>query len=478
MSRSRSSRPSTATAAGTRVLVSRGRDVAGAVSDAALTAAAAELGRRALAREAPELRGGRRRPALRRALRPSARAGHRRGRARGKGAGGPGAVPRRVGDGGRRPARVREPRALPGGRPGGRGAGRRDARLAADRPGDGDRGRDAEPGPRLRGDGQRAPDARALRRADRGAPEGDPGHRAPGGGRVPDRARSARSGRRSGSTSAPARRRRSPSRSSPSGSWSGREAPGARSASTSSSSRRPPGAAPPRSPAGLRCRRPPCRWGRCRFPLRNRLAELILEAFEPGEARATLLALARASGPPKPLEPGRRADAGRLLALGWFEPAAPGRVRLRARTGPTGASLAERAGARGVGRPGVATTPAARAWRGSSSGRRRSRTTGSSSRCTSCSSPSGSARRSPTRTALQGLIQVAVGVPSPREREPRGGPLAPRRGSGEGGGGRRRPCRWMPAGGSASCERRSATLAAGGTPTVMPPLAAPARPGP
>ena len=36
----------------------------------------------------------------------------------------------------------------------------------------GDRGGDAEPRPRLRGDGQRAPDARALRRADGRPPEG------------------------------------------------------------------------------------------------------------------------------------------------------------------------------------------------------------------------------------------------------------------------------------------------------------------
>jgi hypothetical protein len=77
------------------------------------------------------------------------------------------------------------------------------------------------------------------------------------------------------------------------------------------------------------------------LPLRNRLAELILEAFEPGEARATVLALARVSG-----AEGSEvddADAARLLALGWFEVAAPGRVRLVGGYRAHGPSLAERA---------------------------------------------------------------------------------------------------------------------------------------
>ena len=81
-------------AAGARLLVREG-GVTGSVSDPALTAAATDLGRRALAREAAELSGDRRHAALRRALRPSAGAGRRRGRPRGKGAGGSRAVPRR-----------------------------------------------------------------------------------------------------------------------------------------------------------------------------------------------------------------------------------------------------------------------------------------------------------------------------------------------------------------------------------------------
>jgi hypothetical protein len=75
------------------------------------------------------------------------------------------------------------------------------------------------------------------------------------------------------------------------------------------------------------------------LPLRNRLAELVLEAFEPGEARATVLALARGAEGSEVAG----ADAGRLLALGWFESAAPGRVRLIGGYRVHGPSLAERA---------------------------------------------------------------------------------------------------------------------------------------
>ncbi|HEY7140876.1 MAG TPA: DUF309 domain-containing protein [Methylomirabilota bacterium] len=77
------------------------------------------------------------------------------------------------------------------------------------------------------------------------------------------------------------------------------------------------------------------------LPVRNRLAELALEAFEPGQARATLLALERALRADVS-EVGTE-DAGRLLALGWFEPAAPGRVRLLGAYRAHGPSLAARA---------------------------------------------------------------------------------------------------------------------------------------
>jgi hypothetical protein len=59
--------------------------------------------------------------------------------------------------------------------------------------------------------------------------------------------------------------------------------------------------------------------------LRNRLAELILDAFDSTEARATLEALAQACDR-EVVEPGA---ATRLGGLGWFDPAGGGRVRLR-----------------------------------------------------------------------------------------------------------------------------------------------------
>jgi Domain of unknown function (DUF309) len=76
------------------------------------------------------------------------------------------------------------------------------------------------------------------------------------------------------------------------------------------------------------------------LPLRNRLAELILEAFQSGEARATVRALAGASAGSVTVKP---ADAGRLLALGWFESVAPDRVRLLGAHRAHAATLAERA---------------------------------------------------------------------------------------------------------------------------------------
>jgi hypothetical protein len=75
--------------------------------------------------------------------------------------------------------------------------------------------------------------------------------------------------------------------------------------------------------------------------LRNRLAELILEAFESGEARATLRALSSVCGAPgSPVDP---ADADRLLRLGWFEPVEPGGVRLLGTHRLHGRTLGDRA---------------------------------------------------------------------------------------------------------------------------------------
>jgi hypothetical protein len=81
------------------------------------------------------------------------------------------------------------------------------------------------------------------------------------------------------------------------------------------------------------------------LPLRNRLAELVLEAFDAEEARATLSAIAEASVADGSVVDA--ADAARLLSLGWFESAGAGRVRLRAAHRSHGRALADRAG-RGV----------------------------------------------------------------------------------------------------------------------------------
>jgi hypothetical protein len=78
------------------------------------------------------------------------------------------------------------------------------------------------------------------------------------------------------------------------------------------------------------------------LPVRNRLAELILEAFDAGEARATLSALAGASVADGSVVDA--ADVGRLLSLGWFESAGAGRVRLRAAHRSHAWVLADRAG--------------------------------------------------------------------------------------------------------------------------------------
>jgi uncharacterized protein len=75
--------------------------------------------------------------------------------------------------------------------------------------------------------------------------------------------------------------------------------------------------------------------------VRNRLAELILEAFEAPGARDLLEALAAfcrsAEGEVGP------AAAERLVSLGWFAPSGPGRVRLLGAHGPYRDALCRRA---------------------------------------------------------------------------------------------------------------------------------------
>ena len=141
------------------------------------------------------------------------------------------------------------------------------------------------------------------------------------------------------------------------------------------------------------------------LPLRNRLAELILDAFEPGEARATVLALARACGADGCAVDA--VDADRLLALGWFESVAPCRVRLLG---------AHRAHARTLADRAARAASVVRDWRD----RGAEGLTPLLDRVAGLAShslffevhellePAWLRAVEPVRTALQGLIQVAV----------------------------------------------------------------------
>jgi hypothetical protein len=142
------------------------------------------------------------------------------------------------------------------------------------------------------------------------------------------------------------------------------------------------------------------------LPLRNRLAELILDAFEPGEARATVLALALACDAAGCAVDA--ADADRLLALGWFERASPGRVRLLS---------AHRAHARALADRAERAASLVRDWRS----RGADGLTPLLERAAGLANhglffelhellePAWFRAAGPLRTALQGLIQVAVG---------------------------------------------------------------------
>ncbi len=140
------------------------------------------------------------------------------------------------------------------------------------------------------------------------------------------------------------------------------------------------------------------------LPVRNRLAELILEAFEPGAARATVVALAHACGGSEV----SNVDADRLLALGWFEPAGPGRVQLVGAHRAHGPSLAARS---------ARAASMLRDWRDPDADdmtRLLDRAAALANRglffeVHELLEPVWFRATEPTRTALQGLIQIAVG---------------------------------------------------------------------
>ncbi len=140
------------------------------------------------------------------------------------------------------------------------------------------------------------------------------------------------------------------------------------------------------------------------LPVRNRLAELILEAFDGAEPRATLLAVARAAGAPRAAVDA--ADRQRLLALEWFETAGE-TVRLRGGLRAQGLALAERAG-RGARVVGAWADPG-----GDELVRLLSRAAalaeaGLFFEVHELLEPAWFQAVPPLRTALQGLIQVAV----------------------------------------------------------------------
>jgi hypothetical protein len=139
--------------------------------------------------------------------------------------------------------------------------------------------------------------------------------------------------------------------------------------------------------------------------LRNRLAELTLDAFDSSEAWGTLSAVGHACGPHgDTVDP---ADAERLVRLGWFEPLGPGRVELLG---------THRAHARALGDRARRAAAATRAWedRGGDEMVRLLRRAAALANhglffeVHELLEPAWFRAGEPARTALQGLIQVAV----------------------------------------------------------------------
>jgi hypothetical protein len=142
--------------------------------------------------------------------------------------------------------------------------------------------------------------------------------------------------------------------------------------------------------------------------LRNRLAELILSAFDDPDARQTLGSLdAFCRSPDGAVGP---AATARLAALGWFDAAGDGRVRLRGAHGPHRAALCRR------------VTAAATALASGPTGRGADPTAVSLARAAGLADaglcfevhellePLWMAADGGRRVALQGLIQVAVAL--------------------------------------------------------------------
>jgi hypothetical protein len=133
--------------------------------------------------------------------------------------------------------------------------------------------------------------------------------------------------------------------------------------------------------------------------LRNRLAEMILDAFDHEGPRQTLEALAAFGRSEEVGDPA----AARLLALGWFEAAGPGRVRIlgahRAHRDALGRRAIAALGALGALGPGPANLLARAA---------RLADAGLYFEVHELLEPAWMRAEGDERLALQGLIQVAV----------------------------------------------------------------------
>jgi hypothetical protein len=139
------------------------------------------------------------------------------------------------------------------------------------------------------------------------------------------------------------------------------------------------------------------------LPIRNRLAELILESFDDPEARMTLVALAAACGG-APLPPG---TADRIQALGWFEPVGEGwRLRGGYQVHRSALTRRVRAALALPGEAGVADDPATRT--GLLGRAARLADAGLFFEAHELLESAWIRAEGPERTALQALIQVAV----------------------------------------------------------------------
>jgi len=153
------------------------------------------------------------------------------------------------------------------------------------------------------------------------------------------------------------------------------------------------------------------------LPLRNRLAELILDAFDDAEARRSLEALARfCAGRGEGL---RGDDAARLRALGWFRAEDHGQIRLRGAHAAEAPDLCRRvraaSAAFGGGPPGDGLTLAGLLERAA-----RLADHGLYFELHELLEPVWLRAEGKERTALQGLIQVAVAYHHAQNDNPTG----------------------------------------------------------